>query len=74
MVDGFSQQYFNYHEYKKVRLLLMAAAMVCIMGIWIFYPLVMRLGFSQEWLNSIRHHATCCPICLPPCRQSIDRH
>jgi hypothetical protein len=26
---------------------------VCILGIWIFYPLVMRLGFSQEWLNSI---------------------
>jgi uncharacterized membrane protein len=31
----------------------MAAALICILGIWIFYPLVMRLGFSQEWLNSI---------------------
>ena len=44
---------FNYPEYKKIRLLLMAAALICILGIWIFYPLVMRLGFSQEWLNSI---------------------
>ncbi|HHR0917633.1 TPA: capsular biosynthesis protein, partial [Klebsiella michiganensis] len=44
---------FNYPEYKKIRLLLMAAALICILGIWIFYPLAMRLGFSQEWLNSI---------------------
>ena len=44
---------FNYPEYKKIRLMLMAAALICILGIWIFYPLVMRLGFSQEWLNSI---------------------
>ena len=34
-------------------LLLLGAAAVCILGIWIFYPLVMRLGFSEEWLNSI---------------------
>lgn len=49
----FRNHTFNYVEYKKVRLLLMGAALVCILGIWIFYPLVMRLGFSQEWLNSI---------------------
>ncbi|TDN59839.1 lipopolysaccharide biosynthesis protein [Scandinavium goeteborgense] len=49
----FRRQTFNYQEYKKVRLLLLAAALVCILGIWIFYPLVMRLGFDQEWLNSI---------------------
>ncbi|HAT1577289.1 TPA: capsular biosynthesis protein [Raoultella ornithinolytica] len=49
----FRNNTFNYHEYKKVRLLLMATAMVCMVGIWIFYPLIMRLGFSQEWLNSI---------------------
>ena len=49
----FRHNTFNYHEYKKVRLLLMATAMVCMVGIWIFYPLIMRLGFSQEWLNSI---------------------
>ncbi|HGO5403047.1 TPA: capsular biosynthesis protein, partial [Klebsiella oxytoca] len=49
----FRNSTFNYPEYKKIRLLLMAAALICILGIWIFYPLVMRLGFSQEWLNSI---------------------
>ena len=49
----FRQGTFNYPEYKKVRLLLLGAALVCIAGIWIFYPLVMHLGFSQEWLNSI---------------------
>jgi hypothetical protein len=49
----FRNNTFNYPEYKKIRLLLMAAALICILGIWIFYPLVMRLGFSQEWLNSI---------------------
>ncbi|MDU4313483.1 MAG: capsular biosynthesis protein [Klebsiella michiganensis] len=49
----FRNNTFNYSEYKKIRLLLLAAALICILGIWIFYPLVMRLGFSQEWLNSI---------------------
>ncbi|HDR2793550.1 TPA: capsular biosynthesis protein [Enterobacter asburiae] len=49
----FRNNTFNYPEYKKVRLMLMGASVVCILGIWIFYPLVMRLGFSQEWLNSI---------------------
>jgi hypothetical protein len=49
----FRNHTFNYPEYKKVRLLLLGAAAVCILGIWIFYPLVMRLGFSEEWLNSI---------------------
>ncbi len=49
----FRNRTFNYPEYKKVRLLLLGAAAVCILGIWIFYPLVMRLGFSEEWLNSI---------------------
>ena len=49
----FRNNTFNYAEYKKIRLLLLAAALICILGIWIFYPLVMRLGFSQEWLNSI---------------------
>jgi O-antigen/teichoic acid export membrane protein len=49
----FRHNSFNYPEYKKVRLMLMGASVVCILGIWIFYPLVMRLGFSQEWLNSI---------------------
>jgi len=49
----FRQQTFNYTEYKKVRWLLFAAALVCTLGIWIFYPLVMQLGFSGEWQNSI---------------------
>jgi len=49
----FRNNTFNYPEYKKVRLMLMGASVVCILGIWIFYPLVMRLGFSQEWLNSV---------------------
>lgn len=49
----FRNNTFNYVEYKKIRLLLAGSALVCILGIWIFYPLVMRLGFSQEWLNSI---------------------
>lgn len=49
----FRHNTFNYAEYKKIRLLLLGAALVCIAGIWIFYPLVMRLGFGQDWLNSI---------------------
>ncbi|MRS13623.1 capsular biosynthesis protein [Enterobacteriaceae bacterium RIT691] len=49
----FRHQTFNYPEYKKVRLLLAAAALICTLGIWIFYPLVMQLGFSEEWHNSI---------------------
>lgn len=49
----FRNNTFNHAEYKKIRLLLAGSALVCILGIWIFYPLVMRLGFSREWLNSI---------------------
>jgi hypothetical protein len=48
----------------------MGAAAVCILGIWIFYPLVMRLGFSQEWLNSIPPRAICCLICSPRWRSA----
>ncbi len=32
----------------KVRLLLLGAAAVCILGIWIFYPLVMRRALARS--------------------------
>lgn len=44
----FRNRTFNYPEYKKVRLLLLGAAAVCILGIWIFYPLVMRLALARS--------------------------
>ncbi len=49
----FRNQRFNFDEYKKVRLLLLVLGVVCTLGVFIFYPIVMRLGFSEEWINSI---------------------
>lgn len=49
----FRNHTFNYPEYKKVRRLLLALAIICTLGVLIFYPLVMKLGFSQEWIASV---------------------
>lgn len=49
----FRNHVFNYPEYKKVRRLLFVLAIVCALGVLIFYPLVMKFGFSEEWIASI---------------------
>lgn len=49
----YRQHTFNYPEYKKIRRLLFGLAIICILGVLIFYPLVMSLGFGDEWIASV---------------------
>lgn len=56
---------FNYPEFKKVRLLLLVLGIICTVGVFIFYPIVMRLGFSEEWINSIPTSRYMLPYLFP---------
>ncbi|RNM05811.1 lipopolysaccharide biosynthesis protein [Dickeya undicola] len=61
----FRNKQFNYAEFKKVRLVLLMAGVVCTLGVFIFYPLVMRLFFSEEWINSIPTSRYMLPYLFP---------
>ncbi|PWD63449.1 lipopolysaccharide biosynthesis protein [Pectobacterium parmentieri] len=61
----FRNKRFNYDEFKKVRLVLLMAGVVCTLGVFIFYPLVMRLFFSEEWINSIPSSRYMLPYLFP---------
>lgn len=49
----FRHNTFNYLEFKKVRLMLLCMGIIATVGVFIFYPLVMQLGFNAEWQNSV---------------------
>ncbi|WP_375752414.1 lipopolysaccharide biosynthesis protein [Vibrio sp. HN007] len=49
----FRNNRFNLDEYKKTRKLLLALALLAVVGILVFYPLVMNQFFSEEWQSSI---------------------
>lgn len=61
----FRNDVFNYQEYKKIRNLLFLLGVICTLGVMIFYPLVMRLGFSQEWIDSIPSSRYILPYLFP---------
>lgn len=61
----FRNNTFNYQEYTQVRLLLIAAGVICTLGIFIFYPIVMGLGFSKDWINSIDTSRYMLPYLFP---------
>lgn len=61
----FRNHTFNYPEYKKIRLLLFVLGIICTLGVLIFYPLVMRLGFSKEWVDSIPSSRYILPYLFP---------
>lgn len=61
----FRNHTFNYPEYKKIRLLLFVLGVVCTLGVLIFYPLVMRFGFSEEWIASIPSSRYILPYLFP---------
>ncbi|MEG0097799.1 MAG: oligosaccharide flippase family protein [Citrobacter sp.] len=61
----FRNNTFNYQEYTKVRLLLLVLGVVCTLGVFIFYPVVMRLGFSEDWINSIETSRYMLPYLFP---------
>lgn len=61
----FRNQVFNYPEYKKIRTLLFVLGVICVLGVLICYPLVMRLGFSQEWIDSIPSSRYILPYLFP---------
>lgn len=49
----FRNNRFNYSEFVKVRKLLMSLGVIATAGVFIFYPIVMNLGFNDEWIASI---------------------
>ncbi|TNV22968.1 capsular biosynthesis protein [Buttiauxella sp. B2] len=61
----FRNNTFNYHEYTKVRLLLLVLGIICTLGVFIFYPIVMHLGFSEDWINSIPTSRYMLPYLFP---------
>lgn len=61
----FRHNTFNYNEYKKVRLLLLVLGVICTLGVFIFYPIVMHLGFSEDWINSIPTSRYMLPYLFP---------
>lgn len=61
----FRNNVFNYEEYTKVRLLLLVLGVVCTLGVFIFYPIVMNLGFSEEWVASVPTSRYMLPYLFP---------
>ncbi|MGB7801201.1 lipopolysaccharide biosynthesis protein [Buttiauxella sp.] len=61
----FRHNTFNFEEYKKVRLLLLVLGIICTLGVFIFYPIVMHLGFSEDWINSIPTSRYMLPYLFP---------
>ena len=61
----FRHNTFNYNEYKKERLLLLVLGVICTLGVFIFYPIVMHLGFSEDWINSIPTSRYMLPYLFP---------
>lgn len=61
----FRNNVFNYEEYTKVRLLLLVLGVVCTLGVFIFYPIVMNLGFSEEWIASVPTSRYMLPYLFP---------
>lgn len=61
----FRNKRFNYAEFKKVRLLLFVLGAVGTAGVFIFYPIVMKLGFDAEWINSIPTSQYMLPYIFP---------
>ncbi|WP_145483020.1 lipopolysaccharide biosynthesis protein [Yersinia rohdei] len=56
---------FNYQEYTKVRMLLLMLGIICTLGVFIFYPIVMHLAFSEDWINSIPTSRYMLPYLFP---------
>ena len=50
---NFRENVFNFDEFKKIRLLLFVLACISVAGVAIFYPLIMKIGFSAEWEGSV---------------------
>lgn len=51
--QDFRNDFFNYPEYKKTRRLLLALGSAAVLGVFIFYPIVMDMFFSEEWQSSV---------------------
>lgn len=61
----FRNNIFNYEEYTRVRLLLLVLGVICTLGVFIFYPIVMNLGFSEEWIASVPTSRYMLPYLFP---------
>ena len=61
----FRNNTFNFQEFKKVRLMLFVLGLLATVGVLIFYPLVMQLGFNDEWLSSVPMSRYMLPYLFP---------
>ncbi|AAW84843.1 sensor protein UhpB [Aliivibrio fischeri ES114] len=61
----FRNNTFNFQEFKKVRLMLLVLGLIATAGVLIFYPLIMQLGFNDEWLSSVPTSRYMLPYLLP---------
>ena len=61
----FRNNTFNFQEFKKVRLMLFVLGLIATVGVLIFYPLVMQLGFNDEWLSSVPTSRYMLPYLFP---------
>ncbi|VTP62725.1 Uncharacterised protein [Leclercia adecarboxylata] len=59
----FRNNVFNYEEYTKVRLLLLVLGVICTLGVFIFYPIVMNLGSARSGSPPCQPRAICCRTC-----------
>lgn len=62
---SFRQNYFDYDKFIKVRNLLLVIGVAATLGVYVFYPLVMRIGFNEEWLASVPTSRYMLPYLLP---------
>lgn len=61
----FRNQTFDFHGYVKARRLLLCLGLAATAGVFLFYPIVMHLGFSQQWIDSIPTSRYILPFLFP---------
>ncbi len=61
----FRTQSFDFAGFVKARRLLFILGVVATAGVFLFYPIVMHLGFSQQWIDSIPTSRYILPYLFP---------
>ncbi len=56
---------FDFSGFIKARRLLFVLGIVSTVGVFLFYPIVMHLGFSQQWIDSIPTSRYILPYLFP---------
>jgi O-antigen/teichoic acid export membrane protein len=61
----FRTKSFDFAGFVKARRLLFILGLVATAGVFLFYPIVMHLGFSQQWIDSIPTSRYILPYLFP---------